>query len=303
MKSKTPYRRMMIVILCAAVVLMILPSAASAQNDNPGVLLPNSKPFGAMYGDWGGKWWQWALGQPTDVNPLLDTTGEYCAEGQSGPVWFLAGTLFNVYDPGGITRHCTIPTGKHLFFPVLNAGWVTWNSDEELCTETDAYGRQYASLDECAREASKNLQDWSMTQAVEVLVTVDGVPVDLNITDEVVSPYRVVPSDFFELLMPEDNVWGSTAETCPVVDGKLDCSPGYSDGIYLMLAPLSAGEHTIHVLAAPLLNVTYELTVQGGRSAKGGAKITVVGADGPHEISLDNSLFLPFVGRAPLEQP
>jgi hypothetical protein len=44
--------------------------------------------------------------------------------GQDGPVWFLAGT------PGGpVTRDCTIPEGKQLYFPLVNT-WVTWRGRE-----------------------------------------------------------------------------------------------------------------------------------------------------------------------------
>jgi hypothetical protein len=59
---------------------------------------------------------QWSLSIPTDVNPVLDQTGEFCMVGQQGPVWFLAGTFFG----GTVTRSCTVPEGTTLFFPVIN---------------------------------------------------------------------------------------------------------------------------------------------------------------------------------------
>lgn len=293
MKKTTTYRRMMTVILCTAVALIILPSAASAGNDNPGVLPPNSRPLGATYGEWGGRWWQWVAAQPTDVNPLLDSTGENCAQGQSGPVWFLAGTSFTL--PLGVERTCTIPTGKHLFFPVVNVGWWTLNSDVEFCLAN------FDSVEECARQSIKDYMDYLMANAEELSVTIDGKDVDLHITEQVLSPYRVVSPSSFVFRLPLDNAYDVPADQCRPVDGELDCSPGYSDGVFLMLAPLSSGEHTIRIVASPNLDVTYNLTVQGGKSAKGGTTITVVGADGPHEISLDNSLFLPFVGAVPVE--
>ena len=52
---------------------------------------------------------------PQDKNPTADVTGENCDEGQSGPVWFLAGTF------GGLNeRNCEIPAGKSILFPVIN---------------------------------------------------------------------------------------------------------------------------------------------------------------------------------------
>src|SRR5262245_50717964 len=85
--------------------------------NNPGVLPPQSHPFGATYGEWAARWWQWAYKQPVDTNPLFDETGARIANGQSGKVWFLAGVI-NV--SGSAERTGTIPAGKALFFPILN---------------------------------------------------------------------------------------------------------------------------------------------------------------------------------------
>ena len=60
-------------------------------------------------------WWQWALETPASENPLTDTTGQFAAVNQSGRVWFLAG------NTGGTTvRTITVPSGKALFFPIVN---------------------------------------------------------------------------------------------------------------------------------------------------------------------------------------
>jgi hypothetical protein len=40
--------------------------------------------------------------------------GEQCAGGQSGKVWYLAGTV----GSGSVTRTCTVPTSRALFFPI-----------------------------------------------------------------------------------------------------------------------------------------------------------------------------------------
>src|SRR5215468_280513 len=58
-------------------------------------------------------WWQWALSIPTAVNPQLDTTGANCMVGQSGPFWFLGGS----FGGGGVTRSCSVPSDRGLFFP------------------------------------------------------------------------------------------------------------------------------------------------------------------------------------------
>lgn len=81
-------------------------------NTNPGILPPQSKPYGKTYGQWGADWWRWALSIPADSNPILDPTGASCGLGQSGPVWFLAGT-----GGAAVTRECSVPAGRALFSP------------------------------------------------------------------------------------------------------------------------------------------------------------------------------------------
>src|SRR6185437_3171085 len=80
---------------------------------------------GKSYNQLAVAWWQYVLGQPAATNPLQDTTGAHCATGQTGPVFFLAGTS----GSGTVTRQCTVPAGKQLFFPLLNAFDVHTPSD------------------------------------------------------------------------------------------------------------------------------------------------------------------------------
>lgn len=63
------------------------------------------------------QWWEWALSIPPSVNPSLDTTGANCMVGQHGAVWFLGGFFGDNPDP--ITRACTVPAHKTLFFSGL----------------------------------------------------------------------------------------------------------------------------------------------------------------------------------------
>jgi hypothetical protein len=64
----------------------------SSGGNEGGIFTTDSRPYGLTYGEWTAKWWQWAYSIPSDVHPAYDDNGKYCAEGQSGPVWFLAGT-------------------------------------------------------------------------------------------------------------------------------------------------------------------------------------------------------------------
>jgi len=66
------------------------------------------------------------MGRKTGVNPVTDTTGQFCATGQKGAVWFLAGT-FGV--PSSVSRTCTVPAGQALFFPVIGEFYGAFLSD------------------------------------------------------------------------------------------------------------------------------------------------------------------------------
>ncbi|MGW1717652.1 hypothetical protein [Streptomyces sp. NPDC002156] len=61
------------------------------------------------------RWWKWALSAPDSRSPVKDTTGEHAGWKQPADLWFLAGTY-----GGRVTRRCEVPSGRPLFFPVIN---------------------------------------------------------------------------------------------------------------------------------------------------------------------------------------
>jgi hypothetical protein len=90
---------------------------APAQADAVKIIGVNDNAYGNTYGEWSAEWWQWVLSVPAADSPIADTTGTNCTQQQSGPVFYLAGTA----GTGPVTRNCTVPAGKALFFPILNA--------------------------------------------------------------------------------------------------------------------------------------------------------------------------------------
>ena len=104
----------------AGALTMLFALPVQAQHPNPRVLPPNSAPDGLTYGEWSAKWVKWAFEPITAESPLADDTGANCAVGQSGRVWFLAGTSPVASPPTPVVRDCTIPSGRMLFFPVGN---------------------------------------------------------------------------------------------------------------------------------------------------------------------------------------
>ncbi len=110
--ARTHLRLPALFVLVLALLLVSLPAKADG-NPNPGIAATQSNAYGKSYGQWAADWWNWALSGPDGNNVLQDTTGALCGLNQSGPVWFLAGTL----NSGAAERTCTVPAGKGRLFP------------------------------------------------------------------------------------------------------------------------------------------------------------------------------------------
>jgi hypothetical protein len=222
----------LLIVLFAAIATC--PSVASAENL---LIAPiQAHPHGQTYSQWAAQWWQWALETPASVNPVLDKTGEHCAEGQMGHVWFLAGTFGN-FDK--VVRTCTIPTGTALFFPLINDFYGAFLNDPPA-TRTEDFLR--------SQVACKN---------VSISAQINGVPVENPLQYHEQSP-------LFDVQLPADNVFGVDENLVP----RLLLSPSVDAGYYLFLHPLPPGTYTIHWVASqscPAANyaqeVTYHLTV------------------------------------------
>lgn len=192
------------------------------------VLPPESKPFGQSYGAWAADWWRWAIRAPNPTNPVLDTTGEHCAEGQRGPVWFLAGT----FDGSPVVRQCTVPAGRALFFPIVNIAWIGFPTDPPVTR---------AELLEMLAP---------IKEATGLEVTVDGQVVPR------LDRY-LVTSPIFSTVAPADNIMGVEAGT--------RLAPCLDQGFYVMLRPLAPGLHTVTFRGESAFGVTdatYQLLVR-----------------------------------------
>jgi hypothetical protein len=206
---------------------------AGAESINPGVFALDSKPYGSTYGQWAANWWNWITSIPEENNPVGDETGEKCAIGQKGPVWFLPGTA-----GGKLERSCTIPAGKALFMVILDAE----------CSKTEF---PKLNTEEEFRKCTRDLNEGATLSA-----TVDGVKLkDLE-------KYRV-ESPMFNMTFPSNNIFGQKAG--PTI--------AKSDGWYVILEPLSPGTHNVSFAGSVLGNpvtgtesyttdVTYHLNVK-----------------------------------------
>jgi hypothetical protein len=66
-------------------------------------------------GEFQARWWTWAS-QPSNSNPVSDTSGRFCMRDQPVEVWLLAGSL----GGGPVERQCRVPAAKPLLAPVVN---------------------------------------------------------------------------------------------------------------------------------------------------------------------------------------
>jgi hypothetical protein len=214
------------IILIEALVM----SPASAENGKPTV-------YGKTMGNWGQAWWQWALNFPSADNPLLQSGQVDCSAGQSGKVWYLAGTF-----GGSAERTCSVPEGKALFVPILNS--IMWTPDD--CAVND--------LKTCReKNAGNNLDTISSWTC-----TVDGVPC-VWFTQVVRAQSAPRP-----LNLPAGSIAVTDFGYTPGLREK-----SIADGYAVMLHPLSRGQHTVHITSSgpggtpPFsLDVTYHLTVK-----------------------------------------
>jgi hypothetical protein len=205
---------------------LVLPSVGNAHDDDR-----------FDYEATSAKWWQWALSIPTSVNPLTDSTGAHCMVGQRGALWFLAGN----FGVGAVTRHCSVPAGVTLFFPVVNSVQV---NTPGICGQTGPLS---------VKEMRANSAAF-----------IDGVTsVTLTLDSRPVHKVRRVRSEPFVTVLPADNLF---VAPCNGDSPAGVYGPSVDDGYYARLEHLSPGRHVLQFTAKNAsanfdLNITYVLDV------------------------------------------
>jgi len=226
-------KHIVVVAIVLGLALLAVPSAIAQL-----VIPPSSVAYGRTYGEWSAAWQQWALSIPVAHHPLFDN-GD-CSVGQSGPVWFLGGKFCANNSPNCGTKHvirsCSVPAGKALYIPILNAEWSVLELNDPKAQIADLRSDAEANLD-----AAANLS-----------FDIDGVKIPRLKKD-----FRV-QSTAFVFTLPDDNLFNAVGEG-PYPGGSY--FPGVDDGVYVMLSPLSAGQHNLHFHGAfPVFNFTLDIT-------------------------------------------
>ncbi len=194
--------------------IITISACSTARNEssktNNFIVNKEEKVSGLNLHEYANVWWQWTRTMSKQESPLIDRTGEQCHVNQFGGVWFLAGG----YGSSRISRKCTIPEGKYIFFPVINM--VYWSESEV----------NY-NCDEIKRKSALNND-----KLLVINVTLDGenIPEAKN--------FRLKSEKCFDLLgLIKRNQQHST---------KL---PAATDGYWLMLKPLPKGHHKLSFYA------------------------------------------------------
>ena len=203
-------------------------------------LPPGSTVAGLTLEEWSAEWWKWALGVKTSVNPLVDKNGLCAHQGQSGPVFFLGGSLATGGSTNLVTRFVTVSSDKHIFFPIFN------NTAENV-------GRTIPLTAQELREEAILLT----SPVLLIQAELDGIPVPEDHILRLLAPV-------FSYTLPDgENIFELFGLDVPgqVVD------PAVSDGFWVMLAPVTPGQHELHFLGVigdpfnSTHDVTYHLTV------------------------------------------
>ena len=177
------------------------------------------KPFGFSYQDYVIAWWKWLISIPKDRNPDPDNTGERSTEGQDPnfPVFFLSSGNPDLK----VQRKCQIPSNKGIFIPIMPVEV----SDKEV-DELKNMKSKLPIIDYMKRKAKKD-QDG----VTELYLKIDEDEYQL----ETLRKFRINQTDVFDVIFPSNNIYGT--EPGP--------SKAVADGHYIIINPLSEGEHRI----------------------------------------------------------
>lgn len=173
------------------------------------VLAPGSTYAGKSIGEWSAEWWKYLLSIPADQNPALDPTGANANVGQDGPVFFLVGT----FDGASVTRDITITSDKAILFPLFNSVNISDPSNPETAEQLRVL----------------------VTQQVDAVTGLNASIDGVELSQTQLFNHRQ-PSPAFSATLPDGNLFGAPSGVY---------TPGVSDGYWLLLEPLSVGEHTI----------------------------------------------------------
>lgn len=191
--------------------------ATDRTNGNSKVFPFNANPYGKSYTDWTVDWWLKFMTFDCANNPFFNSANVLFY--QEGPVYFLAGL-----NTANASVSLTIPHGKAILFPLFNV-INDYPCPPEFNFEPPAGQTLEAFLKEGALGYANGVTNMS--------VAVDGA----TVTDP--ASYKFT-TDLFYFTGNSD--LSNCLDPCVTGESQATVCSGY----YMMLKPLSKGEHSIH---------------------------------------------------------
>lgn len=216
----TSIRHQSLALLLGATALFGMPFLAQVNGGekNPQVIPPHADFRGRTYGEWEAVWWQVLFSVPA-VNgdhPIFNGGALGIVDG----VMLLCPAYFPTEDPIPPVD-VTVPPGTAIFVPVVSYECSVLEPDP-------AHGNNEAELRACANSQIDHISG--------LFAAIDGKSV------KHLNNYRVQSPLFVYGPLPADNVLNA------VYGGTFTgTSLSVDAGVYLLLAPLSVGTHTLHI--------------------------------------------------------
>lgn len=224
---------------------LVLHDRSCLSGNNNKLKFRGLKLLGKTIGKWAAGWWKW---QEKNFPGFAFGDGMVdCSKGQKGPVWYLGGT-----GGGAASRECkeSIPKGKYLMFPLVN-GEIS-NPDDWCKSVGDGDSN-------CTVMEKREILDGIFSEKPEAIFgdNVNSVPCKLQ-----------AEVDGFPLMYSTSIMVRTQTPTFKYDDDR----KAVADGIWVVLPPLSKGDHTIHFTGGICdiddtsnvlfsVEVTYKLTV------------------------------------------
>jgi hypothetical protein len=216
------------------------PAVEARVNNNSFAFPKTARPYGKSIADWTADWWSHMYSFDCANLPLNDVDGSNAGLNLDGPVIFLPG------NSGGTTsRTITVPHGKALLFPLINALWDYHPScpgfelEEGQTVEEFILSQFDPVLSTMVANLSATLNSYSFTNLTNYRFTTGLYPYTVN-------------TDLANCLDP-----------CMEIADRF----GLADGYWIMLKPLHYGQHTLNFHGEIPnfgfeVDVTYEITVE-----------------------------------------
>jgi hypothetical protein len=214
------------ILTCGA---LLIAAACITANSYGQIVPPNATYRGRTYQQWHVKYIQDLLATPVVRGRHPYVTGDVFG-GQDG-VLFLPGGNFFPVPP----RNLTISANTALFFPIVQF-------ESSVFEPPPDHGDDEASL-----RANSNMR---LDSHGPPFARIDGVSVDP-------APFRIETPLFEWGPLPANNVFQFLGLNAPAGT----TSPAIDVGYYLLLEPLSVGQHMISYGFGPALSATFNITV------------------------------------------